>query len=1165
MPASSRYGRTTSSPPLSSAYSTTTANQQRLNVVTRLAIEGKATRGSEGKTDGAAIKMYLKLAIPLESVTPGATIPLFPEENVKILYSKVHPLNASSAPYNFSSTLDPLLHKAARALNLPGRLHQSYLSLFDSLLSSASSNSSSASPLDDKYTGLILVSGYQVSFVLPKEFPSRIGELTTRSPSSRRASNATNIQFVAAIDIWVPFLSKPPLSPYLCLHNYVKLRIFPPTTPAATSSSLASISSAEEEFNSWDLTSEPHVTQGTTPQKRSRSNSQSYMHFADDESSDSSTTGFPDGCGIQGTFQSAERIRIRWAKPMKSSDIPETADGRRRVGVREVDSNLTCTILGKHKIKGKRRNTSGDQNGIIMKLEYTATCHGVWFPGVATMLGMDVGLDAGDYDVSWAPDGDKKWSVSGSSGFTGFATGAPPSRRPSVSRQSSADTPSIFVLPSSPDGRATTTSRSQVPTRQTPSTSLLRAPLPAQNGDDYSFESSPNTTPISSIASLATIPSSPERDRRSRASSANGIVDTDSDEAASRPPTIPVTVHINMNELGPPSKNVFTFTISGTVVVSPRKVSLFLLNHSRVASPTPSASSSGDQSDDAEPVLLPQFRVLYSELETTAIVLQSNLEDAAVDVYNVKGSPANPQTRKTILQPGGQTKCSSEGARIALRALQPPPSTLRPYSSMHRSSRRGGDDSLEEQLGVNRSRVSNSMLSRNDSSSGLRQSYFPGASTRLKPKRDGPLMIPSVSATVTPLLTRVQGEGRDAVSLPTDYAVRLTLPAPSDADSEWLEFGLALPSDSSSSSTSSADAGPPKVEVASASVEGVPVKFEATAASKPEKLSADLDRLGVPFEQTSTREWLTWVKVRVGEAGGGNVQIVYIVRGMTGVGKEAPTQSWWKGKGRARSDDSALNVLLPTFSLPVGMLEVTLEGQAGFEITALRSNLTHEQLSSSGRRLSQYSLEEFFYPRLSVHFTPSSSAAFSYPSLWRGIHTAAIVLPAAAALVLLGNQNLLAAELAHTKQALYNCSNALPEDCHDLTETVTITATATIYTASSHSKWWHPGSDTSSLTELETSTSSVSVSLPHSTPSVTSIPTVTPSIPIIPSGSSALPPSETEALVLRSLPFSWPLKLDILSFDIPEPARTTVSYAFRGLGMAWQLVRKVIHYPLDPP
>ena len=116
---------------------------------------------------------------------------------------EVHPLDANSTPYNFSTTTSPLLHKAARALNLPARSPQSYVS-------PASSSSSSQSPprLDDRYTGQILVSNYHVSYILPKEFPRR--EMDTRS---KRPSMVAH--FMAAIELWAPFICSPPHAPYL--------------------------------------------------------------------------------------------------------------------------------------------------------------------------------------------------------------------------------------------------------------------------------------------------------------------------------------------------------------------------------------------------------------------------------------------------------------------------------------------------------------------------------------------------------------------------------------------------------------------------------------------------------------------------------------------------------------------------------------------------------------------------------------------------------------------------------------------------------------------------------------------------------------------------------------------------------------------------------------
>jgi hypothetical protein len=140
---------------------------------------------------------------------------------LKILDSQVHPLDSNAAPYNFSTATSPLLKKAAKALNLPARSKDSYMSLFGSMASS-STMIGSAAPLDERYTGHVLVSQYYISYVLPKEFPP-----ASRSYDSSygRRSSAHEIHFMAAIDIWVPFVSKPPSYPYLVsLMLYVQYR-----------------------------------------------------------------------------------------------------------------------------------------------------------------------------------------------------------------------------------------------------------------------------------------------------------------------------------------------------------------------------------------------------------------------------------------------------------------------------------------------------------------------------------------------------------------------------------------------------------------------------------------------------------------------------------------------------------------------------------------------------------------------------------------------------------------------------------------------------------------------------------------------------------------------------------------------------------------------------
>ncbi|TCD63534.1 hypothetical protein EIP91_005304 [Steccherinum ochraceum] len=1141
MSGSSRHARTLS-PPLSTAYSSTNGAPVKLNIVTRVAIEGEARRGADMKADGAEVKMFLKMTIPLDGVAPGSTIPLFPEENVKILDSQVHPLDSNSAPYNFSSSACTLLHRGARALNLPARQRVLYTSLFGSV-SSASSSSSNPPQLEERYVGHVTVSGYHVAYVVPRELPPRLEELQSRSPGHRRMSTSTSMQFMAAIKMWIPFQSKPPHSPYLlsiptprCLHNHVKLRIFPPVNQSLISASLASLSSAEDEPNQWDVTSDPHVTRTTTPSRHRRNHSQqSYTHFADDESSDSSTSGFPDGCGLQGTFQSAERIRIRWAKLMKPDEISHTADGRVRVGVRDVSGATTCVVQdsGEEQGKGKGRSTMGE-GSIVMNVEYNAVCKGVWFPGVATVLGMDVGLDVGDCDVDWAPEGPRKWTVSGSTGFTGFAVGAPeilskkfpvpPSRQSSVSD-------STFLLPSSPDGGiAGGTSLNAM--RSGSSASLMRVPLPTQTVPDYSFEGSPSITPTSSIASLPTAPSSPEKRRgsRSRASSfGDGIfTDTDNDQdLPAKPPDMPITIHVNMNDLSPSTRNALEFSIIGQVVVTPRKLSSELT--------------------DKNPIVLPRFHVLHSDRESTSILLRSQLESASIDVYTAKGNITHAQSRKTVVQPGGQTQCGSDGARIAIRSTQSPATSS--IHSPYGSSRDREDSLLDEDLMFKTPRT-NGLLGKSVAGSVLRRTSMFSPS---RPTRDGPLMIPSVTATVTHLASNSeQGE------ISRDYAVRACLPAPSDTESEWLEFGLAVLSSSASGPAAITPADLPEVHVTSVSIEGVPVHYEAKSAAK----EANTSPSGTPLDETGEKKWASWVKIHIGEGGGGNVEIVYLVRNSSLAIKEEGK----KGKTKAKDLSAVLDVLLPTFHLPVGRLEVHVETQSGFDIAAIHSNFTQQNSSATGKHLTHYSMPEFFDPQLSLTIQPStftdSRASTSY--LWRVVQILAFALPTAMAIMLFVSNLTLEQELTRAKQSLLNHPDTHVETVIEAVTPSTVTFTSTVVsvstattTATTSVRWWaEPSSSEPAPPSIVTTT----VYLPAPTPTTSEVPVYT-------ATTVSTSPSSTNTfdIALQDLPFLWPVRFEFPSLDeASQVARVALQKTWVGFGFAYRIFNYIVHFPLGP-
>lgn len=962
----------------------------------------------------------------------------------------------------------------------------------------------------------------------------------------------------------------------------MRLRISPPSQ--STTSSLASLSSADEDGGVWDLTSDPPVTRS---QSARLSRSHSYNNFADDESSDASTTtGFLDGCGTQGSFPSTDRIRVRWASPAKTRQAPETADGRRRVGIREVKGDMLCSVLAKH--KGKARE--GGPDGLLVKLDYTATCKGVWFPGVATLLGMDLGLEAHDCDITWAPGHEPKWTVTGSAGFMGFAMGGPtqPGSRQPVSRQSSAEyPPSIYVLPSSPNGKPSK-GTSPIPMRtvngsaaSTSSNSLLRASLPVHNVAEYSFESSSVSTPSGTVSSLPSLsgPSSPERTRHRRSSSKHRGregTDTDIDDqpADVRPPKAPITIHLNMNELSPPPKNVFTFSVSGTVLVYPRRSAM--TPDSRRSSP----ASSEDDRDD-EPISLPTFRIFSTGQETTSTIVRNDAQQASVHVFT-RNEKHGTNARKAVLMKGNQATCGNADVRVVFS----------PISSSQLRGRRPGDDSSD--LSFDRTGLSLGLRS----TSRLRDASMM-STAKLQPRRDGPLMIPYVNAKITSLLA----EGRDFRS---GYAVEITLPAPSDTDSEWLEFGLALPGrvsvskpdGASASDTQSRDA--PRVEIASASVEGVPVRCQTSATVKP---PAGMG-LGLSFEEMSGKEWISWVSVHVGHIGGGNVRIIYLVKG-DNQSIDGNSDAEKKAEER-RHSDLPLDILLPSFALPVGQLQVDIqlqEGEAarwfawhnhlivhsGFKLSSVDTNLVHQQASPHGLRLIHYALAEFHYPQLSAQVTPIVSApAKSSPrshDLWLIAKVVGALVIFAFVFSLVADLRRATSELDTLRQAAHldaALSAASSLDGLILTETITVTSitTTTLPPGDAKKRWFGPGSDQSAAPTsiisntpnpkpLPASASQASQELPtsYSAPPTT---TQAPEVKAIQPSTRLMTDNEPYSLILShyfSRVWQWQRLLPDKFGDaeVAQAAKEAAHVVIGGMGVVWQIFRKIIHYPLDPP
>ena len=614
----------------------------------------------------------------------------------------------------------------------------------------------------------------------------------------------------------------------------------------------------EDESSSWDLTSDPHVTRSTS----SRPRANTYNSFADDESSDGSTAGMSEGCAIQGTFPSAERIRVRWAKPMKTLNIPGIdADGRRRVGVEDVKGEMICTIRG----KGTSASMS-ELEGVLMSVEYKGQCKGVWFPGVASLLGLDVSLEAKGSDVSWAQGYSNQWEIQGGPGYTGFDSGSSDKNNQSNSRSSSFGS-SGPQMPAGQDSAA----RPSLQMRVNPmsfTSSLLRAPLPSQNIADYSFEGSNAAMPPTSLSPFGTLSSIPSLPTSSSSNPAQPL--------QVRPPGSPIMLHLNMNELQHPLNNIFTFTISGTVVITARQT---------LARVNGISSLPVDKLSDPEPINLPRYTVLAADSESTTITVRNEVDRASVEVFHPTGNiHTDAQARKTVLQTGGFTRCGEDGGRIALRFFE--------------GFNVNGD--IRERPLIRPRTPTNNLATRGSSSAPTFLTSIPS-----RAKRDGPPIIPSVQANIITL-------AHDGGKVPTDYAVRVCLKSPQLMGSEWLEFGMGygFKRDATSQSYGTEDKQYPKLHIICASLDGVPVRAEMSKILTP-------DAAGNSFEELSKKAWIGWGKVYAGTAGGSLV-VDYIV-------KECQGDFTDKGKRASSGNEMEMNIVLPTFFVSVARLEAIVD------------------------------------------------------------------------------------------------------------------------------------------------------------------------------------------------------------------------------------------------
>lgn len=253
-------------------------------------------------------------------------------------------------------------------------------------------------------------------------------------------------------------------------------------------------------------------------------------------------------------------------------------------------------------------------NSLRVSVAWDLKLKGIWYAGVATLVGMDLTLEDTGIGVHWAEGGPKTWEIHGSSGYTGF--GSEPLRSP----------PGTLRMLSGPFQLSRSPSSSSLG----PGASLLHASLPVSTEvPDYSFETNLHgssgrlDTPISSQVSPSATASRPE-----------SLVLLE-DEVSTISPLTPVVVHFNMSQIGVSDKSTVDCAIYGELEL---------------------------EADEDGRIALPTFLVPSTSVHKAELLVQSDIEG----IRWISGRARDPISLKR-----GVTQRCQENTVIILSDLPP--------------------------------------------------------------------------------------------------------------------------------------------------------------------------------------------------------------------------------------------------------------------------------------------------------------------------------------------------------------------------------------------------------------------------------------------------------------------------------------------------------------
>lgn len=259
----------------------------------------------------------------------------------------------------------------------------------------------------------------------------------------------------------------------------------------------------------------------------------------------------------------------------------------------------------------------------------------------------------------------------------------------------------------------------------------------------------------------------------------------------------------------------------------------------------------------------------------------------------------------------------------------------------------------------------------------------------------------------------------------------------------------------------------------------------------------------------------------------------------------------------------------------------------GFRLSSVNTNLVQQQTSPHGLRLVHHNLPEFHYSQLSAQVIAISSGPATTKDssrshvLWFIARAAGVLVVFAIIYTLSRDLRLATTELHALRQAALRDAVLSSPDGLILTETVTVTSTTTTTLSPGDPRnWWNkPGSKqhpvpTSLATDDLSSTTiptpddqgSQGVLTRHSPPLTTTQATERNAIQTTTPSTHSEPYSLIPAHYF-SMTWSWRkfLSPKFVDAQVAQSAKEAAQAVIGGMGVVWQIFRKIIHYPLDPP